>query len=166
MTAHAVHYSSATGEWYTPKPIIDRVVRFFGTIDLDPCSNSHDVPNVPAARHYTQDDNGLMLPWMGNVYCNPEYGRNIKPWIAKLVSEYESGNISAAIALVPARVDTAWFKLLWPHTICFIHGRLTFVGGESGAPFPSALVYLGLRPSMFYRAFSDIGTVVRRMVVN
>jgi hypothetical protein len=31
-------------------------------INLDPCSNSREILNVPAAKHYTAEDNGLILP--------------------------------------------------------------------------------------------------------
>jgi len=29
-----------------------------GAIDLDSSSNSHEIPNMPAAKHYTDQDNG------------------------------------------------------------------------------------------------------------
>ena len=63
--------TSATPEWYTPNHIIERVLGMFEGIDLDPCSNSHEVPNVPAQAHYTQADDGLAQPWHGYVYMNP-----------------------------------------------------------------------------------------------
>jgi hypothetical protein len=48
----SVHFSSETPEHYTPAEIINLVVAVLGGIDLDPCSNSHDNPNVPAAAQY------------------------------------------------------------------------------------------------------------------
>jgi hypothetical protein len=35
---------------------------FESAINLDPASNSHDIPNLPEARHYTAHDNGFVLP--------------------------------------------------------------------------------------------------------
>lgn len=46
------------------------------------------------------------------------------------------------------------------HPICFVAGRLHFSGATSGAPFPSALVYLGWASAMFAREFARWGRVV------
>lgn len=51
-SAQAIHYSSKSEEWYTPAPIIEAVIEALGGIDIDPCSNSHGAPNVPAAAFY------------------------------------------------------------------------------------------------------------------
>lgn len=61
-------FSSDTPEWYTPPEIIDRVVTLFGAIDLDPCADAGR--GVPAARHFTVDDDGLSQVWSGRVYMN------------------------------------------------------------------------------------------------
>ena len=160
--AHAVHYSSATPEWYTPQHIIQRVVDMFGVIDLDPCSNSRTAPNVPAQLHYTEADNGLALPWHGYVYMNPPYGDEIAPWIPKLIAEHAAGRVPLAVALVPARTDTDWFAPLFDYPICFVHGRLRFSGASNSAPFPSAVVYFGDDVDSFVAAFGDLGPIVVR----
>ncbi len=108
-----IHFSSDSPEWYTPPHIVAAVVETLATIDLDPCSNL-GTPNVPARRHFTADDDGLAQPWVGRVYMNPPYGREIGAWVEKLAHEYEAGRVTEAIALVPARVDTAWWRRL-PH---------------------------------------------------
>lgn len=160
----SVHFSSDTPEHYTPESILDLVIAVMGEIDLDPCSNSKTTPNVPATAHYTTEDDGLTLPWCGVVYMNPPYGRVIGEWVTKLVSEFESGSITQAIALVPARVDTEWWNNLTScqrtiPLVCFVRGRLTFIGNEDPAPFPSALVYLGDNRTEFYSVFSSIGRI-------
>jgi len=101
----AVHFSSASDEWLTPPHIIARVVQVLGAIDLDPCSNDHGAPNVPAARHFTAADDGLAQPWVGRVFMNSPYGRSIGRWVDKLVGEYEAGRVTQAIALLPARTQ-------------------------------------------------------------
>ena len=68
---HAVHYSSESPEWYTPPEIIAPVLAFFDEIDLDPCSNSHTNPNVPACERFTKEDDGLRQQWHGRVFLNP-----------------------------------------------------------------------------------------------
>jgi DNA N-6-adenine-methyltransferase (Dam) len=106
-----VHYTSNTAEWYTPPEILQPVLALFQVIDLDPCSNSHETPNVPARRHFTKEDDGLAQPWRADsVFVNPPYGDHIGPWVVKLCEEYESGNVARAIALLPARPDTVWFQ--------------------------------------------------------
>lgn len=151
-----VHYSSETPEWGTPQKIIKRVISVFGKIDLDPCS---DGVTVPAATHYTVKDDGLSLDWGGRVYMNPPYGREIADWTEYLCDQYECGNIQEAIALVPSRTDTKWFRGLKHYPRCFIWGRLHFSGCKNAAPFPSMVVYLGPNSRAFCQAFGDIGDV-------
>ena len=153
--------SSNSAEWYTPPKIVSLVVQTLGEIDLDPCSNEGE-PNVPARQHYTKADDGLFLPWSGRVYMNPPYGRQIEQWTGRLVNFYRLDQVTEAIALVPARTDTQWFQPLYDFPICFVEGRLIFLGAEDGAPFPSALAYMGPHPERFIRVFSAVGTVVRR----
>ena len=154
----AVHFSSDSPEWYTPPEIIARTMILFDEIDLDPCSNIGE-PNVPAARHFTEAENGLVQPWEGRVYMNPPYGRPIVDWVEKLVAEHASGRVTEAIALVPARVDTDWFRKFRDCAVCFIDGRLKFSGHDNSAPFPSAVVYLGGRIDDFHGAFSEAGDI-------
>jgi hypothetical protein len=155
----AVHFSSKTPEHYTPATVIAVVRACLGAIDLDPCSNSHADPAVPAARHYTIAEDGLRQAWHGRVYMNPPYGRRIPVWVDKLAREYEAGRVTEAIALVPARTDTRWFRRLGAHPVCFVSGRLAFRGNTAGAPFPSALVYLGPRVPAFRAACAGVGRV-------
>ena len=160
-----IHFSSKTGEWFTPKEIIDSVLEVFGgQIDVDPCSNNKSTPVIPADIHYTMEDNGLSQPWYGKVYMNPPYGREIKAWVLKLIEEKKKGNIDEAIALVPARTDTEWFALFDPHPWCAIRGRLKFSSNLNSAPFPSAVFYLGRDGDFeglerFHRVFCKHGII-------
>lgn len=158
-------FTSVTPEWYTPQEIIDLVIEVFDQIDLDPCSNSAGNPNVLAKKHYTAADDGLSQKWEGKIYMNPPYGRGIASWIAKLIEEYENGDVSEAIALVPARTDTAWFQRMNDYVWCAVRGRLKFSSSENAAPFPSAVFYLGENISGFYMAFNNQGTIFRQMSV-
>lgn len=86
---------------------------------------------------------------------NPPYGDKIGDWTDKLRTEYRNGSITEAVALVPARVDTAWFQP-FDYAI-FISGRLKFSGVHNSAPFPSAVLYLGVNKKLFRSTFSDLG---------
>lgn len=154
-----VFYSSATPEWNTPRHVIDRVVDVLGSIDLDPCSNSKADPNVPAKRHYTKHDDGLTRAWTGRVYMNPPYGREIGSWVLKLHEAYQARTIVEAIALLPARTDARWFRMLRLYPKCFIAGRLKFGDARNSAPFPSVVVYLGDRLDRFADVFLPLGDI-------
>jgi phage N-6-adenine-methyltransferase len=159
-------FTSATPEWYTPRLIIDRVLQVFGEIDLDPCSNSADpdVATVPAGDYFTAATDGLVQQWHGRVYMNPPYGDEIAPWVDRMVQAFEGEEIDEAIALLPARTDTNWFRPLFDYTIAFIRGRLRFSGAENSAPFPSVVVYLGPDREGFIEAFEDISNSIVRSV--
>lgn len=162
---HAIHYSSKSAEHYTPKHVLDLVVECLGSISLDPCSNSKTDPNVPAARCFTKEDDGLNQPWAGRVFMNPVYGREVGYWIRKLRSEHEAGRVTESITLVAARVDTAWWRALVaaePESYpiwCAVKGRLTFGGNTDPAQFPSAIVYIGREPGKFASVFQGIGAI-------
>ena len=162
-----VHHSSETPEHYTPKNFLASVQAVFGDIpDLDPCSNDHATPNVAAHRHYTAKDDGLKQPWAGRVFMNPPYGREVPHWIQKVRSEWTRGEVSELIALLPARTDTEWFNTLTADTddavICFLFGRLTFIGNSDPAPFPSMVVYFGPKHDVFTAVFVELGSLWQR----
>jgi ParB-like chromosome segregation protein Spo0J len=155
-----VHYSSESPEHYTPKNVIELVLTCFGTerVSLDPCSNSHESPNFPAEKVFTKEDNGLKQSWEAEtLFMNPPYGREIDTWVEKLISEFESGNIQQAIALVPGRIDTQWFHRFYGYPACFVTGRLKFIGNDDAAPFPSVIFYLGNENKYFIETFKDFG---------
>lgn len=153
----AVHWSSATAEWTTPPAVLTRVVRCLGVIDLDPCADA--AHTVPATRHFTVAQDGLHQPWSGRVFMNPPYGRPIGRWVSKLLAEVAAGRVTAAIVLVPARTDTAWFRQLdaWP--AAFWHGRLRFGTASHPAPFPSAVVAIQVPLPRLVAEFGAVASI-------
>lgn len=158
-----VHKSSEEDEWLTPPSIIAATLDALGAIDLDPCSNTFGTPNVPADVRWTEADDGLAQTWRGRVYMNPPYGAAIGAWVAKLAEEHADGNVSEAIALVPARTDTDWWADLRDTAICLVHGRLRFSGHANSAPFPSAVAYFGARRAAFAETFGKLGDIWVRL---
>jgi len=134
-----------------------------GMIDLDPCAETMANPNVPASAHFTEDDDGLKQEWWGKVFMNPPYGRQIGDWCNKLVADYRFGIVTEAIALLPARTDTLWFRKMRNFPACFVTGRLKFGEASNTAPFPSVLFYLGQNLSAFFREFAYIGDIWTRI---
>ena len=164
MVSAGVHFGSATPEWYTPPGVLERVVGCLGQIDLDPCANFDRT--VPASRHFTEAEDGLSREWHGKIFMNPPYGRVIGSWIEKLATEYEVGHTTQALALIPARTDTAWFRRLSAFPVAFWRGRVTFIGPDGAknpAPFPSALVALGIPASDLASAFAGVADVYAPM---
>jgi hypothetical protein len=141
MTHGFNHVVSAESkdEWLTPPEII----RALGEFDLDPCAPIVR-PWEMARKHYTVEDNGLLQPWDGRVWCNPPYGNHTFDWMKKLA---DHGN---GIALIFARTETkGFFQQIWQRAdaVFFIKGRLAFchVNGSRGntANAPSCLVAYG-----------------------
>jgi hypothetical protein len=156
-------FSSNSVEWITPPDIIARARTVMREIDLDPCADWGN--SVSAKQYFTAQDDGLSKRWIGRVFMNPPYGDTIGQWVEKLLAELidpTDPGVTQAIALVPARTDTAWFQHFFSHynaPVCFISGRLKFSGHENSAPFPSAIIYFGENQHSFAEQFGPIGTI-------
>jgi hypothetical protein len=164
MTIPPALLSHDITEHYTPQYILDAVIACMGAIDLDPCSNNREIPNVPAARHYSIQDNGLVQPWTGRVFLNPPFGPDIEVWFSKLYQERSAGHTTEAVVLWKSATETAaWKTLTWLSCrVCFPSTRIRFVGpkgNDSGSTFSPALFYIGNRPERFEAAFAEIGVV-------
>ena len=127
-------------EWLTPPGIIEKL----GPFDLDPCAPIKR-PWDTAYKHYTIEDNGLLQPWTGFVWCNPPYGLVAARWLERMAM-HEHG-----IALIFARTETKmFFDWVWSKAsaLLFLEGRLFFhhVDGTkstTNAGAPSVLVAYG-----------------------
>lgn len=120
---------NASVEWYTPKYIFDALGVEF---DLDPCSPGKAiVPWIPAKKHLTIKDGGLMAKWEGNVWMNPPYGKETSAWLKRL-SLHGTG-----IALLFCRPDTIWFHkyIRQADALCLIKGRIPFVNKENAEAY-------------------------------
>ncbi len=152
-------FLSVSAEHNTPPAVWAAAVACLGRVDLDPCSPGPGLCPVVSDSYYTIQDNGLAQPWVGRVYLNPPYGRQIGAWVNKLVDSYRAGTVIAAVALLPARTDTQWWQLLRDFPVCLIKGRLKFGDAANSAPFPSAIFYLGPDVWSFGSAFQPLGDV-------
>jgi phage N-6-adenine-methyltransferase len=157
---------SLTNEWYTPALYIESARAVLGGFDLDPASCEEANQAVQAAQFYSEADPGLDHEWKGRVWLNPPYGRLAGDFIVHLDQQYRAGLVTAAIALVNAHcTDTAWFRPLWDHTLCFTYGRLNFAAGTArrgGSTHGSVFAYLGPDPAAFAAEFAQHGAVVQR----
>jgi hypothetical protein len=116
-------------DWHTPKSIFDALgLRF----DLDPSApidRTHYF--VPADRHYTKADDGLLQPWEPGwlTFMNPPFGgrRGHLPWMRKF---FTHGN-GVAICRSYTSCDW-WHALVVPHaeTLLFPKGKTKFIGPD------------------------------------
>lgn len=174
-----------SNEWYTPSYIIEAARKVLGTIDLDPASCEQANQVVRATRFYTKEDNGLAQDWSGNVWLNPPYssikstkglggGKLRGPtrlFIAKLLNDFEDGNVSQAIACVNADTNRAWFQALWKYIFCFASRPVHFYkpddegllqkDSRNCSFFGTAFVYLGNNDAAFIREFSTFGHIAK-----
>jgi len=138
----SVHFSSASNEWATPQWLFDELNKLYGPFTLDPCATQE---NAKCERYFTKADNGLVKSWQNEtVFMNPPYGREIGKWIEKAYQESHkyTGLPNNVICLIPARTDTSYWHdyIMKSSEICLIRGRIKFIGGDSSAPFPSAVI--------------------------
>lgn len=146
MTAYMeAAISSATPEWPTPQWLVSQLAAEFGPFDLDPAATAD---NAKAPAFYTAADDGLAQPWKGRVWLNPPYGATIRAWMLKAADEVRAGRADRVVCLVPARVDTRWWResCAAASLVRFWPGRIAFADGTQPAPFPSAVVVLGSLP--------------------
>lgn len=74
--------------WFTPKSLIEKL----GDFDLDPCTVSYRPFNI-AKKHIQKDlgECGLSIAWKGRCFINPPYGKEVKPFINKFITEKPMG---------------------------------------------------------------------------
>ena len=179
-------FTSKKEDWCTPESFI-RLVESVAPIAFDPCWSKDAVFDPKMV--LTKEDDALSADWLeysvrprmhkrlwgmrmngrdykpGLIYINPPYGREIISWIRKMSETwnemYAFGWSMQMVSLLPARTDTKWFSLLCESAsqICFLRGRLRFVGAASSAPFPSMVAYWG-DSSAFESVFSRKGNIM------
>jgi hypothetical protein len=158
-------------EWYTSAIYIEAARSVMGGIDLDPASCEMANRTVRATRHYTKEQNGLMLPWGGNVWLNPPFGITNKANISlqqrfseKVVAEYRAGNIRQAIVLCIGNTCTKRFQPFWDYLLCFADHQPIFIrpnGDKQKIGFGVCFVYLGPNEDKFVSVFSRFGRIVK-----
>lgn len=131
----SVHFSSRKKDWETPQDFFDKLNKKY-SFTLDVCASKD---NTKCTKYFTIKEDGLKQKWSGRCWMNPPYGKTIGTWVRKAYIESKRGVL--VVCLLPARTDTKWWhNYVVKGHIIFIEGRLKFIGAESGAPFPSAIV--------------------------
>jgi hypothetical protein len=119
---------NATDEWYTPRALFDTVLPGV-TFSMDVCSPGAGKCSVPAARHITAAENGLLTPWSGMVWCNPPYSCTGQ-WVQRM-AQHNNG-----ILLTFARTDAKWAQAILHSAVrvLFLKKRVPFVRPDGTSP--------------------------------
>ena len=134
----------ASTEWHTPQWITEPLSEAVDGFDLDPASGCEPEPIADA--RYTKEDDGLSLPWFGNVFVNPPYSRKDNPrWAEKIHAEAQEDRTDIIIALVPANTSTNWWHDHYAHAdkICLVDERIKFGGADNTGKFANAFCVWG-----------------------
>ncbi len=145
--ASTAHLSAEKDEWATPQTLYDALdAEFHFTLDV--CATAE---NAKAERFFTLEDDALTEEWTGACWMNPPYSR-MTEFMDKAARSARGGAI--VCCLVPSRTDVDWW---WQYArqgeIRLLRGRLSFVDNEGNtgpAPFPSAVIILGLAPGLVW----------------
>lgn len=157
LFSHEFHEDSSD-EFGTPgefhRPIADAV----GGFDLDPASGAEDQPL--ASTRYTKEDDGIRREWFGKVWLNPPFSAK-EEWARKALNEVNAGHVELAVVLLPVDTSTQWFHdyVVEADALCFVEGRLSFVGGNRNPNFGVMLAAFGEVPDDLLDVFDRKGTV-------
>ena len=164
-SAILINQTSGKVEYYTPIAIVEAARRVMGSIDLDPASSTAANETVKASQFYSQSDDGLSLPWIGNVWMNHPFGRDYnRAWVSKLVDEYRAGRVSQACCITFAATSESWFQPLFAFPLCFLAPRTNYRLPDGsimrGVTKGSCVAYLGGQVGAFAFQFGSLGRVM------
>ena len=157
---------TADNEWFTPPEYVELARCVLGEIDLDPASHRVAQKTIQAESFFTSSQDGLAQDWSGRVWLNPPYAQPaIGHFVEKLVSEVETGRVTAAILLTHNYTDTSWFHkaAMAAQVICFTRGRIRFVALDGGIAAPTqgqVFFYFGDDAACFASVFGEVGLVL------
>lgn len=144
----------------TPRDLIDRINKDIGQITLDACANEE---NKVCEKFISKEQNALVSDWTtsGIVFCNPPFSKKDK-FVEKAYTESQNG--TKIIMLVPASVETQFFKNCKEKAewILFLSGRLTFEGignyDDMNAKFATMLIFFNIEKT---EKLNDLGWSIK-----
>jgi site-specific DNA-methyltransferase (adenine-specific) len=155
--------------YMTPKKYFDPLNKVFN-FKIDVAASKE---NTLCNNYFDLESNGLDSLWGAIptdinkapdwVWCNPPYGRGeLVKWCKKAALAFYKGE-AQTIMLIPASMESEYFHdwvYMYSRYICFIKGRIRFVGAKNGAFFPSVYVVWGVPNSKQIEALEQLGHVV------
>jgi|SRR5262245_46389325 len=119
----------------TDQAFFDSLSERFGGFTLDVAADSH---NAKCANYWSREDDGLIQPWHGRVWCNPPYS-DLRVWVDRAWESWTRLIVprpQLIVMLVPAnRTEQGWWQdLVEPYRdrpdsdlrVEFLRGRMRF----------------------------------------
>lgn len=171
-TGRAYMPDSSSMTHLTPPRITDPLHHFCSLVpghdarpDLDPCAADGDIVNARTRYLLSRGQDGLVLPWDFEViFVNPPYDTDPLAEFTNRCRIHRKHGV--AIGLLPAQKTEklAWQRDVLPVAakVCWVDGRLTFLGARNQAPFPSAVACWaerGVYVDAFVKAFELVGVI-------
>lgn len=134
-----------------------------GRIDLDPCADP--LKRVPAANHFTEEENGLEQAWSGKVFLNPPYS-GCGAWFRHLCLYVAAGAVEEAVLLVPVNaLPRKGARMLMKETasaITILDKYFNFLGPDYKplphySPVGLCLIYVGENTERFLEMTKEHG---------
>ena len=127
----------AKDDYYTPPSVFERLGLHF---DLDVCAPEGGLDWIPAKKHYSLKENGLIQRWFGRVWCNPPYSAS-KLWVEKFI-DHNNGVMLVQIA------KSKTFEKIWASVdgIVPLFENIKFIdieGKKKGIFMPTMLIAMG-----------------------
>lgn len=151
--------TNSSDEKATPPYLTRRINRSIDGFNVDVAAGAEKSPI--ADERYTIEDDGLVMPWFGKVWCNPPYSEPHK-WVNKASEEWSKDDVDLIVFLVKGDSSTNWWHDLYELAsyVCFIDRRLSFGEGSNSAPFPNHIFTVGEPTDELLEELEDIGAVV------
>jgi hypothetical protein len=105
-------------DYYTPPWLFERMAI---TFDIDVCAPPGGLPWIPAARSYTQVDDGLAQPWEGRVWMNPPFS-NTAQWVDRFLA-HRDGVMLCQVSK-SAYTTATWAAV---DAVVMVPGKIAFV---------------------------------------
>jgi phage N-6-adenine-methyltransferase len=132
-------FASKDIEYSTPISIVQPLIAEFGiTRDVCASQKNHKLPD-----YWTKDDDAFTMDWVGNIWMNPPFDRNLAKWVKKASDEADKhgGN---KVCLIPVRSNTKWWAQYIPKAeIRFINGEVNFNDEPRGLWMGMCIIIFG-----------------------
>lgn len=143
-----VLFSSNKLDWETPPWLMNLINddMWWPERTLDVCATA---ANTKCDEYMDKETDALTTTWPGgSAFCNPPYGKNISRWVRRAAHQTWKRNVFDTVVLLPSRTDTKYWHnyVMRASEVCFLRGRIRFLGAASSAPFPSCLVRFVRKP--------------------
>jgi hypothetical protein len=157
---------------HTPGWLLDLVRDFWnGFVDTDPAWSAASL--VVAKRTYDgscAEQDGLSMPWTGNVWCNPPYS-DPAPWADRMMQHCDAAAAHEGLFLVNVSTSVQWFRRARPgareascRAVAFFDRRISFIKNgveRKGNDREQMMLWWGDRRRLktFRRVFSGVAWI-------